>query len=113
MNNKNKISVISCNNEILREIKKLLFEFVGERITFDQFTKILDRDNCFYKRNTLWVQKRSFFKKTGGLKDEKYMTLDEFLDFLNYLTNSKMRLGLEKFLKALIYCMEIGYYLYE
>lgn len=107
----NKINVAFCENEILRKIKKLLLEFVGERITFDQFTKILDKDNelRFYKRNTLWNQKRSFFEKTGGLKDKKFMTLDEFIDFLNYLSNSKMKLKPDKFLKALIYCVEIGY----
>lgn len=117
MNNKIRFSsIIDSEKDELSEIKDLLSRFIGGRITFNQFTGILDKDNGlqYYNRNTLLHRRRKFFKegcKRGrGSPKEISMPLGKFVDFLGTLArDSEINLDLGKFRKALDYCMALGY----
>ncbi|KKR46696.1 MAG: hypothetical protein UT90_C0006G0011 [Parcubacteria group bacterium GW2011_GWA1_40_21] len=102
------------NKAILSEIKTFLTKYVGNEITFNQFTGIMDRDNelRFYNRNSLLDQRERFFKgkekKRGkGVSKEIKMPMNIFIDFLNFLSQ-KRKFDLKRFKKTMLYCIETG-----
>lgn len=104
------------NKRILSEIRELLKKYIGNTITFCEFTGILDRDNYLkdYKRDSLLHWRKKFLRKEGekGRETPKkiVMTLNDFLNFADYLS-IKDKIDLQKFKKTLIYCIEKGYLL--
>ena len=103
------------NSHILNEIESLLRKIaVGNEITFNQFTNILDKDNRrTYKRQTLLAQRERFFKgkeaKRGkGGSHEICMPLEGFVDFLDFLTKQKNPIDLKRFKKTVCYCINNG-----
>lgn len=117
MNNKNRSSgIIHGDKNKLSEIKDLLGKFIGDEITFNQFTGIMGKDNAlrFFNRNSLLNRRKKFFKGEDkrGRKSAKEirMPLDKFIRFLGTLANDReIKFDLEKFKGALVYCMNIGY----
>lgn len=113
MKQTNSLNISSAvdNEKILDEIKKLLSDHLGETITFNQFTGIMDRDNKlrFYYRNGLLYRRQKFFKERRGKKNSKEIVIpmDDFVSYLNHLTE-KGEMDLPKFKKALVYCIKIG-----
>ena len=102
------------NKAILSEIKTFLTKYVGNEITFNQFTGIMDRDNKlrFYNRNSLLDQRERFFKgkenKRGkSISKEIKMPMNIFIDFLNFLGQNG-KLDMERFKETALYCIEFG-----
>lgn len=99
------------NKDILFEIGYLLKKYIGDSITFCEFTGILDKDNTLknYNRNGLLRWRKIFFRKEGvdGKKTpgEIEMKLGDFLRFLDYLSYNKGKIDFHKFKKTVIYCM--------
>jgi len=103
------------NSHILNEIESLLRKIaVGNEITFNQFTNILDKDNRrTYKRQTLLAQRERFFKgkeanRGKGGSHEICMPLEGFVDFLDFLTKQKNPIDLKRFKKTVCYCINNG-----
>ena len=103
------------NRHILNEIESFLRKIiVGDEITFNQFTNILDKDNRRnYKRQTLLAQRERFFKgkevKRGrGGSHEIHMPLEGFVGFLDFLTKQKNPIDLKRFKKTVCYCINNG-----
>lgn len=115
-----KYKISSENIKILSEIGELLERYIGNTITFCDFTAILDRDNClcFYKRDSLLHWRKKFFRKEikSGEKDGRKtpkrieMKSEDFLKFLGHLS-SNGKVDLQKFKKTVIHCMNTGYLL--
>lgn len=104
------------NKNKLSEIKDLLGGFVGDEITFNQFVDIMSKDNSlqFLNRNSLLLKRKKFFKgedKRGRKSAKKIcMSLDKFVGFLGTLAEDNSIFDLEKFKRAVVYCLDIGHF---
>ena len=103
------------NSLILNEIKSLLRKItVGDEITFNQFTNILDKDNQLnYKSQSLLAQRERFFngkevRRGRGDSHEILMPLESFVGFLDFLTKQKNPIDLKRFKKTIRYCIDNG-----
>ncbi|MBU6431465.1 MAG: hypothetical protein KGJ58_03160 [Patescibacteria group bacterium] len=116
MNNKNRsVITITDNDKNLSEIKILLRKLIGDEITFNQFTGIMDKDNFlrFYNRNSVLRKRKRFFKDYNRGKrrsKEIRMPVDKFVKFLDILARGDFGLDLGRFKKAIIYCANVSHF---